>query len=159
MKKFTVQVVLTLLLIHTIAAQAKNMVVLPTMVKNAFLKKYPDANIKTWHLKNNVYDVKYAENKRNHIAYFSPDGNWIKSETRFHFTYSLPSEVKKGLKGTSFGSWYFEKIKEVDSTNNHYFVFLADSYAPTPNNDLDFFKQYYLYFSPEGKLLKKTLLP
>ena len=159
MKKFTLKVILMALLVHTACAQAKSKHELPEVISGAFSKTYPDAQVKQWSFTNNIYDVKYRSKNKNHIAYFSHDGKWLKNETNFTFTHSLPSQVKNGLRATGFASYYFEKIKEVDAVGNHYFVFLADSYPPTPDIDHSFFKKYDLCFSPAGKLLKKKQIP
>jgi hypothetical protein len=159
MKKITIKLILLALLVQTACAQAKSKPELPSVISGVFFKSYPNAQVKQWNFINNIYDIKYRAANKNHIAYFSHDGKWIKNETNFTFTHSLPPQVKNGLRANGFASYYFEKIREVDSVGNHYFAFLADSYAPSPNEDRGFFKQYDLYFSPEGKLVKKVLLP
>jgi hypothetical protein len=159
MKKITIKVILITLLTHTAFAQPKNANVLPTTISAAFFNKYPDAKVKNWQLANNTYGVKYRSHNKTHTAYFSANGQWLKNETSFTFTHSLPLKIKNGLAANGFASFYFEEIKEIDTVGNHYFAFRADSYPPSPNEDRDFFKQYDVQLSADGKLIKKKLLP
>ena len=158
MKKMFI-IVLFGLLVQAAIAQSPNSNGLPASISTVFFKVNPGAKIKKWRLSNSIYEVKYRSANKSHTAFFSADGKWLKDETRFAFTHSLPAAVKNGLAANGFASFYFERITEVDSTGEHHFNLLADSYPPSPDEDSYFFKQYDLSFSGNGVLTKKVLLP
>jgi len=132
---------------------------LPAIIATQFNKEHPGTKIKKWRYSDHTYAVKYRDGNKNRVVYFSQDGHWQKDETKYCLIQSLPQPVKKGLRANGFASYYYEKIEEVDSVGNHYFTFLADTYPPSPEEDSFFFKQYLLCFTPQGWLIKKTLLP
>jgi hypothetical protein len=155
MKKIIVQTAVVLLLISSAFAQAKGIETLPKEVSNAFLKKYPAARFKKWDLKDNDYVLKYADNKKIHFTWFSADGIWLKTETKHHFTYSMPDAVKSGWKKSGFILWDIENIKEVETPYLHQFVMTVVDIHSYDLENRGSQRKFELTFALNGKLLKK----
>ena len=101
-------------------ANAQN---IPSPVKDAFGKKYPQAqNVKWVKEKNSQYEAKFNMNKENYNAAYSSNGNWLYTQTTVPQN-QLPAKVTdafnaqhKGCKLTS------ASMKEMPNGSKNYMI-------------------------------------
>ena len=158
MKSIIISVITLLIFSVSVIAQ-KNTAQLPGNLSTEFAVKHPGGIVENWRLKEGAYIIKFKADKKSHFDYYTLEGNWIKTETMFHFTHYLTPAVKKGWNSSAFKAWYIEEIKEVESINRHEFVFLVDNGPMLDADHVYFMEKYKLYFSPAGELIKKEELP
>jgi len=130
----------------------------PDKIEKTFNQQYPQSKLKKWENKNNTWIADFAQGKRKNMAYYSPDGQWIKTETKIPWTKDLPVQVDNSWKYSVFASWYVAGIKEVKYPDkpDRYVVKVQENYGPDGSNPDDCEDVYKLYFSPDGKLIQKV---
>jgi len=152
------QVIMITFLSVTVLAQPASKE-LPKEVASAFSSKYPATAIKNWHLKNDDYVVKFKRNDKTHFAFYAASGAWLKTETNYAFTHSLPVEIKNGWKKTEYRSWIVNEIKEVESAGDDLFVLQVTNSFTYDADHLPEKYTYNLYFSKTGQFVKKQEVP
>jgi len=155
MKKVINQVIMIIVFSATVLAQPVSKEI-PKQVADAFAAKYPSTEIKNWKVKNDAYVVKFDKDDRNHFAFYSANGSWLRTETSYGLTHSLPEEVKNGWRNCSFKAWGVEAIKHIESAEGDFYIIRVTN---TPIYDAEHQPEketFDLYFSKTGEMVKKA---
>ncbi len=87
----------------------------PEAVKQTFQQKYPGENDPDWHTdKNGNFEANFKKKGIKYNADFSPDGQWIETETRVKKK-DLPKAVEKAIE-KDFDKY---KIVEMEKVEHH----------------------------------------
>jgi hypothetical protein len=89
------------------------------------------------------------------VAYYTPDGAWLKTATQIPWSRNLPVCVKRSLTCSRFAFWKIDGITMVESPDNKYYtVAVYQDTAPEGAIPGDWVDKYVLYFSSEGILVR-----
>lgn len=122
---------------------------IPQAIRNSFSTLYPDvyAYEWKWKKKKNHYKAKFYIKGIKYKSYFSPTGEWIRTE-RDVKRWEVPEAVWNGLAETEYANW------KVDDREEH----------QTPEYDLIYEievergkQETLLYFLPDGRLVKTVV--
>jgi hypothetical protein len=159
MKK-TVLILLIAFLSAGITAQGNNFNAVPQKILSAFQLKYPSAQVKKWNMNNDGYVTKFFLNKKEYLAYYTADADWVRTETKIKWTWKLPAAVKTALHSSEYASWYVDEMKQVETPGEHKYMIHVDDGNKLDSDHHDAFKEdFMLYFSANGELIKKEKLP
>lgn len=87
----------------------------PTVVVDAFIKKYPNEKKESWNIdRNGSYEAKFKEGGETFKADFTPEGMWIETETSLKKK-DLPEAVKEAIED----KYKDVKIIEIERTEHY----------------------------------------
>jgi hypothetical protein len=158
MKKAITQVIMITFISLTVLAQPASKE-LPKEIAGAFTTKYPAVNIKRWNFKKDTYAVKFRSDNKDHFAYYTAEGNWLRTETSYAFTYRLPDDVKTGWKNCSYKAWNIEGIKHIETSTNNWYIIRVTNVLLYDAEHAPEKQTYDLFFSKSGELIKKEDRP
>ena len=131
---------------------------IPQKVIDAFTAQYPAAKAPRWKKDSANYVAIFSTGRQERHAYYSSEGNWIKTETRIKWIKNLPPDVKKGFQQSEYISSYVQNMQDVESPGRHTVIIDVSQIIDYRTDDL-FKDAYRLYFSLEGKLINTETLP
>lgn len=123
----------------------------PTSVKESFMNKYPDTEVKRWKHKRNDYIAKFFINRKKHEALFSSEGNWKQTEIRLKWE-ELPSAVRKTYWETDFMWLSRNSVKIIEAPGKEELYLIE---GDNMNVESDPICNYKLWFSEDGTIVKK----
>jgi hypothetical protein len=145
MKKLMTLIAAALLVSSAGVAQVTKV---PTSAKDNFEKQYPTAENAEWENEVLNSSVRFELNGEKMIADYSNKGIW-KSTLKETVFDNLPETVKTGFKLSKYSD------REVTDVKTVYYPGDVMQYRiKVEKNDL---QKKYLYFNPEGKLLKDNI--
>ena len=138
------------------SAQKEDLSVIPQNILASFSSRYPNTKVKKWRSLKGVFVAKFLLDGKKCMAYYSPEGDWIKTESKIKWTWDLPVQVKTGWKKCEYNRWYVESIKIIETREqplyemqvNNGTTLDADHYS-------NFIEKYLLYFTGAGELIRK----
>ncbi len=153
MKRTVTQMMMFIFFSATVLAQPipKEM---PKEVAEAFTSKYPATVVKSWNNKKDTLVVKFKMDDRSHFAYYLPNGTWLRTETKYGLTHSLPAEVKNGWKNCKFKAWGVEAIKHIESANSNLYIIRVTN-IPIYDAEHNEKETFDLFFDKNGEFIKK----
>jgi hypothetical protein len=119
----------------------------PSAVKDAFAKKFPDATFIKYKMDKKDFEVSFKNKGVGMAANFNSSGEWLETETVM-IESDLPKEVKTSI-ATNFVGFIITEVAKIDGPNN------VENYEVTLKKDKDIKE---VKFSPKGEVLKKTPL-
>jgi Putative beta-lactamase-inhibitor-like, PepSY-like len=158
MKKVITQVIMITFLSVTVLAQPASKE-LPKEIAGTFSSKYPAVAIKNWNLKNDTYTVKFRSDDKNHFAYYTANGTWLRTETSYAFTFNLPAEIKNGWKNCKYKAWIPQGIKHIESANSDWYIIRVTNVLLYDAEHGPEKETFDLFFSKNGDLVKKEDRP
>lgn len=121
---------------------------IPSEVKEAFSKQYPDAESPEY--KDMLVNVRvyFTQDEHNMMATFNNKGMWRETEKDWSFD-NVPVSVKDGFGKSKYADWEITETKIVyrPGKQEYYRVRVAKS-------DL---QKKYLYFNDEGRLVEDNI--
>ncbi len=139
-------------------ATADNAVPQPVLAK--FSSSYAKVKVRSWCQQENAWVVKFKSDGRVHKAYYTPEGIWQKTETKYGFTHSLLPRVKAGWQSCSYAGWYIDEIMELETPAEHVYRFQVDNGPMLDVTHMYNFKEYRrLYFAANGNFIKAEKFP
>ena len=129
----------------------------PDNVLKSFSKQYPQGSVRAWVVKNDTCIAEFKTYKSKNVAYYLPDGQWIKTETKIPWTKDLPMAVNMSWKYSDLASWYVATIKEVKYPDKDLYVMeVQQDCGPEGSIPGDCLDVYKLYYESDGSLIKKV---
>jgi hypothetical protein len=118
----------------------------PVAVTNAFNAKYPNMKVTDWDYEadKNAYKGKFKMNGKEMEAFFSADGEWMKTKTDIKRE-QLPVAVSKAIAAGEYSSWSMSDFAELDTPEGKH-------YKVKVRKGVDF---DYLKYDTNGKLLER----
>ena len=118
----------------------------PTAVTATFKKLHPDTYVHEWEYsrKNQQYEAEFILKGTRYEAYFTRDGQWLRTE-RDIMKADLPQEVLAGLAKTEYAAWKIDDVEEHQSPEHALFYEIEVEQGK---------QEVYLYFLPDGKLIR-----
>ena len=138
------------------AAQKDAAVTVPPQVTLAFTSRFPSVLLKKWELNNEEYIASFIWNSNCSLAYYTSNGEWIKTETFIRRKKNLPAAVRQGLRESPYSSWFVDKILETQSNNQQMLTIDVSEFYNYEEGQREVRR---LFFSEEGKLTKEEKLP
>lgn len=138
-------------------AQSENHPVIPQATLSSFSARYPGETVQQWKPVKNGYTAKFVRDGKKHVAYFSAEGDWVKTERKIKWTRNLPASVKKGWEKTGYAHWYVEKMHEVNSPGEQVYVMSVNNTPTLPAERHSFSEAHKLYFNTSGDLIKREI--
>lgn len=123
---------------------------LPATVSSAFSRQYPQATITDVDIKGDNYFVNFVEKDTWSLACYSPEGTWLRTDTRLDSKDQLPAAVRKGLDRSRFAGLSIDNIEKVQEGSNRTFYFVQVEYGAGHFDN--FVNGYVLYFGTNGAL-------
>jgi hypothetical protein len=159
MKKTIIMFVMMLGMYSSQAAMHKERSV-PDAVLKSFASQYPQVTVEKWKMMGDTSIALFKENKRRDYAYYSSDGEWIKTETKIPWSKDLPCAVDYSFNHTTFKSWYIDRMAERESPveKGEYVIQVHHDYGPDGSVPGDCESVYKLYFDSNGSLLRESLV-
>lgn len=99
----------------------------PENVAKALSTKYPDAKVKHWKTKNDLYIAAISANHHKYFAAFDKNGNWVATTSTFRWPWSLPVNVKQAFKHSGYYSWNMYLGKKVEKPSGVSYQLLIDN--------------------------------
>lgn len=144
MKKITILSLLGLSVFCTLAQESKKIIV-PEVVKQAFVKKFPAAQKPGWSLENTTeYEAEFKINKVAMSANFDQNGAWLITETEIRSS-QLPVAIQAVLK-KEFTDYKVEETEKAETSSGE--VFYEVSVEKSKSN-------LEIRFAPDGKIIRK----
>ena len=129
----------------------------PDNVLKSFSQQYPQGSVRGWVVKNDTCIAEFRMYKSKNMAYYLPDGQWIKTETKIPWTKDLPMAVNMSWKNSDLASWYVATIKEVKYPDKDLYVMeVQQDCGPEGSIPGDCLDVYKLYYESDGSLIKKV---
>lgn len=112
MKLVNIILICLSLLSFSVKAQDLNYKQVPPSVHREFAKRHPNMFAYDWEYKKKkgLYRAEFIDNGKEWKSYFSPDGNWMYTETEIKKA-QLPQEIWNSLSKTNYQNW---KVDDVD---------------------------------------------
>lgn len=129
---------------------------IPQMVKSSFSGRYARANVKKWKVEKDTCITLFTFNKRKYTAYYTMDGNWVRTERTIKHKSSLPIAARSYLKNSKYASWYVDRLRKVQTPQQTMYVAHIDNHSGNPNQyeGAGSAADKWLYFDSSGKLIK-----
>jgi putative PepSY-like beta-lactamase-inhibitor len=128
---------------------ATNKTEVPRVVKEAFAKKYPDAQKVKWEEEEEgEYEAEFKLMGKEMSANFKADGTWLETEVEIK-TKDLPQTVKDAI-ATQFSGYKIEEAEQLETPDSPL------SYEVSLENEKDDV-ELTAVFSVDGILLKKKV--
>ena len=120
----------------------------PAEVTEAFKAKYPDTKNVEWKDKLTGFQVSYEMKGVQYQSKFSNKGEWLQTEKSISEE-ALPAPVKDGYGKSKYTDWQLKEVSQIESKDNsiQYRLFVRKSGV----------EKKYLYFNPEGKLVRDEI--
>jgi len=120
----------------------------PAEVTEAFKAKYPDTKNVEWKDKLTGFQASYEINGVHYQSKFSNKGEWLQTEKSIAEE-ALPAPVKDGYGKSKYTGWQLKEVSRIENKDNsiQYRLFVRKSGV----------EKKYLYFDPEGKLVKDEI--
>ncbi len=128
---------------------------IPSKVHSAFSRQYPAGKFGSWEMSGSDYIVNFINQKEQRSsAIYSPDGSWLRTETRLESKEDLPEAVQNGLAQSRYNGDYIGKIERVQQPSNQTLYIVHVDYGANLDFDLHdiFVNDYVLYFNSNGTL-------
>jgi hypothetical protein len=121
---------------------------IPAEVTEAFRTKYPDTKNVEWKDKITGFQVSYEMNGIQYQSKFSNKGEWLRTE-KIIAEETLPAAVKDGYGKSKYTGWELKEVSRIENKDNsiQFRLFVRKSGV----------EKKYLYFDPEGKLVKDAI--
>jgi hypothetical protein len=139
----------TLLLFCSFPLLSKAQVPVPPAVQEGFTRQYPEYQVYKWdhRKKRNEWEAKFSIDGRRQEAYFTPDGNWQRTEQNIKAD-ELPRSVVDAMKTAGLPDWKVLDI-ELHRTPKHEAVYEIQAERKR--------QQRYFYFLPDGTTAEPTV--
>ena len=148
MKNITYFILAMVLITSSLSACSQDLkeAQVPAAAKATFKKLHPDANVHEWdyNKKTKQYEAEFVLKSIKYEAYFMSDGQWVGTE-RDIMKADLPQEVLAGLAKTEYAAWEIDDIEEHQSPEHKLFYEIEVEQGK---------QEVYLYFLPDGKLIR-----
>ncbi|MDR3712195.1 MAG: hypothetical protein P4L51_05225 [Puia sp.] len=156
MKNLLLIFVMSVVLTKDIMAQKDGPINVPQQVSQAFANRFPAGKLRKWEERKDEYIASFTQDGNRSTAYYSPNGDWIKTETFIRGKRNLPDEIRQGFRKCSYSNWIVDKIWETESHS-----------GPAVTMDVRRIYNYTegqwevsrLHFSMNGKLTEEEKLP
>jgi len=121
---------------------------IPLEVTEAFKAKYPDTKNVEWKDKLTSFQADYEMNGVKYSSKFSNKGEWLQTDKVIEEA-ALPAAVKDGYGKSKYTGWELKEVSQIENKDNsiQYRLFVRKSSV----------EKKYLYFDPEGKLVKDAI--
>lgn len=151
MIKWVISIVFFLFIGSNATAQHTKYGPVPQAVIDAFNKKYPDTYVYEWEWekKDKLYEAEFFLRGVKYEALFSPDGQWVHTE-RDVSRDMVPKAVMESLFSSEYANWKIDDIEE-HSTPDHPVLYEIEVKMKGPKREV------YLYYLPDGKLLREVV--
>lgn len=118
----------------------------PAVVRATFKKLHPDTYVHEWELikKTQLYEAEFILKGTKYEAYFTRDGQWVRTERDIKKT-EIPQQVLASLAKTEYATWEIDDVEEHQSPEHKLFYEIEVEQGR---------QETYLYFLPDGKLLR-----
>lgn len=118
----------------------------PPAVRATFKKLHPDTYVHEWDYsrKKQQYDAEFISKGIKYEAYFKRDGPWIRTE-RDITKADLPQAVLASVAKTQYAAWKIDDVEEHQSPEHSLFYEIEVEQGK---------QEVYLYFLPDGKLIR-----
>lgn len=118
----------------------------PAAARATFKKLHPDTNVLEWEFIKRIqlYEAEFISKSIKYEAYFTRDGRWVRTE-RDIMEADLPQEVLAGLAKTEYAAWKIDDVEEHQSPEHSLFYEIEVEQGN---------QEVYLYFLPDGKLIR-----
>lgn len=123
----------------------------PKAVIATFNEKYPDTYVYEWEWKKKegLYEAEFFLKGIKYEAYFTPEGQWQLTERDISRDL-VPEAVMDSLFSSEYANWKIDDIEE-HSTPEHPLFYEIEVKMKGPKREV------YLYYLPDGALLKKIV--
>jgi len=120
----------------------------PAEVTEAFKAKYPDTKNVEWKDKLTGFQASYEMKGVQYQSKFSNKGEWLQTEKNISEE-ALPAPVKDGYGKSKYTDWQLKEVSQIESKDNsiQYRLFVRKSGV----------EKKYLYFNPDGKLVRDEI--
>jgi len=126
-------------------------------VLSSFKQQYPQESAWKWIVRNDTSIAEFKMDKSKKMAYYLPNGVWVKTETKIPWTKDLPVPVDKSWKESDLSSYYVSMIKDVKYPDKEMYVMkVQEDCGPDGSIPGDCLDIYKLYYNPDGSLVKKV---
>lgn len=126
---------------------------IPVQANVAFTNRYPSATHVRWSQSGAAFEARFEVDNQTHMAFYDKYGQWVRTETKIHWTKNLPAAVRTGFRNSSYAVYEVEEIKEVQTASEHYVSIevsaVTDYHVGGLMNDV-----YRLYFNMDGTFLR-----
>ena len=149
-------VILIMFTLSGIAAQSISTNV-PAAVTNAFIAKYPDAEIKHWNMLNSLYIAKVSAKNHNYTVAFNPNGDWVSTTEKINWPWNLPAVIKSALNKSKYKNWNIYNVKIVEKPSGQFYQVLVND----RNHPIDIYhqdlvtEQRIIEIKADGELIKE----
>ena len=142
-------------------AMAQQKVVVPQSIVTDFSNKYPQARVKNWQAEKNQYIVSFVLNKQEVEARYNKDGNWISTATTLWHISDIPHKIIDSLRQSKFASYHINEAKNIETPSNTMYRLEVDNNSGNKQmyDNLGSYDNQWLYFSPDGQLIKYEANP
>ena len=131
----------------------------PQAVLTDFSANYPQARVKNWKINKDTCIASFKLADRKYEAFYSENGNWIRSERIMRHRKSLPEDAQLFLKTGKYASWHIDELQNIKMRSKSLFVVLIDNNSGNPvSYDGGSVESKKLYFNVDGKLVRVTAL-
>ena len=148
MKKINALIFSAALMSNAAYAQKISAEKVPSSVTSAFMSKFPNASKTSWKMENpDEYEAEFKMNGKEVSANFDKAGKWLETETEMEVS-ALPASVNDALK-RDFADYKVKEASKIESDKN------GNCFEAEIKKGKE---SYDILFSPEGKMLSKSIL-
>lgn len=120
----------------------------PVEATNALKEKYANATNVSWKSGITSHKASFELNGVKYTAEFKNTGEWIKTEGKLTYD-KLPTEVSDGLHKSLYSSWEHQELIQIDEKDKGTEYRIKVRKSTTGKK--------YLYFNPQGQLVKEAM--
>ncbi|HVV55209.1 MAG TPA: PepSY-like domain-containing protein [Mucilaginibacter sp.] len=88
---------------------------IPKVVITNFSAQYPHADLQKWQAKNDQYMASFKWDKHQYEAWYSPEGQWKKTDMDVKWSWDLPPAVRSSFKKSDYSSWKIDDMEKVET--------------------------------------------
>jgi hypothetical protein len=128
----------------------------PQVVIDSFNARFPNTPVKKWSARPKGFIADFKLNGQQLFADYGPDGTWVGTETPIKFPFRFPHDVKQGWRHSDFSAWYLVKAYRIMTPGQTlYALDVNNSPLLDAEHMYNFNQEFFIYFSEEGKLVRK----
>lgn len=101
---------------QTGSVAAANEADIPASVVGAIRSQYPNVVVTDWDWEDDLgmYEAEFKMNGREHEAYITPEGTWVRTKTKIKRD-QMPAAVMNAIRSSEYGSWRMDDFVEMDT--------------------------------------------
>jgi len=101
-----------------------------------------------------MFIAAFVSRNNKYDAFYSADGQWLKTEMKIALTRGLPPAISQAFKKSEFAGWHITGIRKLELPGQYLYIVRVESGSSHDRGHYKLHITNMLYFNPEGRLIE-----